>query len=71
MVNSLQVGGLEIIQAMANLPGTIHDITGPPERFCVDAFPVPQGDIMNLLVCVHGQFTERKYEVVSNLTIFC
>lgn len=58
MVNSLHVGSVAVIEAMADLPMTKHDITGPPERFCVDAFPIPQGDIMNLIVCVHGQFSE-------------
>jgi nuclear RNA export factor len=58
MVNSLHVGNVAVTQATADLPRTKHDITGPPERFCVDAFPVPQGDIMNLFVCVHGQFME-------------
>jgi nuclear RNA export factor len=58
MVRSLHVGNVAVVGAMSDLPGTKHDIAGPPERFCVDAFPVPQGDIMNLFVCVHGQFAE-------------
>jgi len=58
MVNSLHVGSEAVMQAMATLPRTKHDITGPPEQFCVDAFPVPQGEIMNLLVCIHGKFAE-------------
>jgi nuclear RNA export factor len=58
MVNSLHVGSDAVMQSMAELPRTKHDITGPPEQFCVDAYPVPQGEIMNLLVCVHGKFAE-------------
>lgn len=60
MVNSLHVGGAEVIKAMVDLPATKHDIAGPPEKFCVDAFPVAQGDGMGLLITIHGQFTEGR-----------
>jgi nuclear RNA export factor len=58
VVNTLHVGSENVMQAMMELPGTKHDIGGPPNEFCVDAFPVPQGEVMNLLVSIHGKFAE-------------
>ncbi|KAH0585512.1 hypothetical protein H2248_008748 [Termitomyces sp. 'cryptogamus'] len=57
-LNSLHVGAEDAIKALAALPGTKHDITGPPERFCLDSFPILLGQGMGLLLTVHGQFTE-------------
>ncbi len=57
---SLHLGNEEIVRAQAALPLTQHDVAGSPEKFCVDAFPVRQGEQTNLLVTVHGQFTESK-----------
>lgn len=57
-VKSLHVGAEEAMKAMAALPGTKHDIGGPPEKFCIDSFPVPHGQGMGLLLAIHGQFTE-------------
>jgi nuclear RNA export factor len=56
----LHIGGEAIVKAISVLPMTRHDITGPPELFCVDAFPVQHGGQWVLLVTLHGQFTERK-----------
>jgi hypothetical protein len=58
VVSTLHVGSEAVMQAMAELPGTKHDIDGPLDQFCVDAFPVPQGEVMNLLVTMHGRFAE-------------
>jgi nuclear RNA export factor len=58
VVNTLHVGSEAVMRAMMDLPGTKHDIGGPPDEFCVDAFPVPQGEVMNLLVSIHGRFAE-------------
>lgn len=59
-VKSLHIGGEAAVKAMLGLPGTHHDIAGPPEKFCLDAYPVPLGTGMGLLVSLHGQFTEGK-----------
>ncbi|KAG6860431.1 hypothetical protein C0995_011199 [Termitomyces sp. Mi166 len=57
-LSSLHVGAEDAVKALVALPGTKHDITGPPERFCLDSFPVVLGHGMGLLLTVHGQFTE-------------
>lgn len=57
-VKSLHIGGEDIIKTVLALPATQHDIGGPPERFCVDAFPVAHGAGMGLLLTIHGQFIE-------------
>ncbi|KAJ2926056.1 hypothetical protein H1R20_g11039, partial [Candolleomyces eurysporus] len=59
-VKSLHIGGEAAVKAVQSLPGTRHDIGGPPEKFCLEAFPVPLGANagMGLLVALHGQFTE-------------
>lgn len=61
MLNSLHVGAEEAIKSMMNLPKTVHDVAGAPEKFCVDAWPVGQGEGMNLFISVHGQFIERTF----------
>ena len=57
-VGNLYIGGERIIAAMASLPKTKHDISGPPEKFCLDSFPIMVGQEMGLMLMVHGQFTE-------------
>jgi nuclear RNA export factor len=57
-VKSFHIGAEQAVKALADLPGTKHDIGGPPEKFCIDAFPVVHGQGMGLLLTVHGQFTE-------------
>ena len=57
-IQILDVGAKEAVQAMVALPGTVHDVAGAPEKFCVDAWPVGQGDATTLFVTVHGQFNE-------------
>lgn len=59
-IKSLHVGNDQILKALLDLPSTNHDIGGPPEKFCLDAFPVVHGNGMGLLLTVHGQFTERE-----------
>ncbi|KAH9926825.1 hypothetical protein B0H21DRAFT_138066 [Amylocystis lapponica] len=59
MMKTLHIGNQEAVKAMADLPTTRHDVAGDPKKFCVDAWPVPQGDAMQLFVTVHGQFTEE------------
>lgn len=58
LVKSLHVGNEDIIKAMAELPTTKHDVAGSPEKFCIDAWPVQQGDSPQLFVTIHGQFEE-------------
>lgn len=60
-VQRLFIGGEAITNYVSTLPMTKHDISGPPEKFCVDCFPVAHGGMMGLLVMVHGEFTERAY----------
>lgn len=60
VTQSLHLGAQEAVKAMIELPRTRHDVAGSPEKFSVDAFPVRQGEQTNLLVTVHGQFSERK-----------
>lgn len=55
-VKSLHVGAEAVVGAMVDLPRTVHDVAGAPEKFCVDAWPVGAGT--SLLVSVHGQFIE-------------
>jgi len=55
---NFHVGGEQIVKAFSRLPQTKHDINGPPEKFCLDAFPIQHGQNMGLLVSLHGQFTE-------------
>ncbi|KIK62433.1 hypothetical protein GYMLUDRAFT_41872 [Collybiopsis luxurians FD-317 M1] len=57
-VQRLLIGGEAIVKYISGLPNTKHDISGPPEKFCVDCFPVAHGGTMGLLVMVHGELTE-------------
>lgn len=59
-VKSLHIGAEDAVKALMELPRTKHDIGGPPEKFCLDSFPVVHGQGMGLLLTVHGQFTEGK-----------
>ncbi|KAJ3758994.1 hypothetical protein EV360DRAFT_42749 [Lentinula raphanica] len=61
-VQRLLIGGEAIANYVSTLPITKHDISGPPENFCVDCFPVAHGGMMGLLVMVHGEFTELPAE---------
>ncbi len=56
---ALHIGNQEAVKAMVDLPATRHDISSSPDKFCVDAWPVPHGKDMSLFVTLHGQFTER------------
>ena len=57
-VRTLHIGPEQIIKCLDVLPTTVHDISGPGEKFCLDAFPVALGQTMGLLLCVHGEFME-------------
>ncbi|KAJ3499371.1 hypothetical protein NLJ89_g10107 [Agrocybe chaxingu] len=57
-LGNLHIGGEQIVKVLGNLPPTRHDIGGPPEKFCLDSFPVPHGQSMGLLLTIHGEFTE-------------
>lgn len=57
-VKSLHIGPDAIVKAIQDLPGTRHNMHDRPERFCVDAFPVPTGQGFGLLITLHGDFTE-------------
>ncbi|TFY63422.1 hypothetical protein EVG20_g6313 [Dentipellis fragilis] len=59
MLNSLHIGREDAVKAMISLPKTQHEITGPSEKFCIDAWPVQQPDRMVLFLSLHGQFTEE------------
>lgn len=54
----LHIGGEDTTSAIAGLPVTKHDISGPPEKFSIDCFPVPHGQDMALMLTVHGEFVE-------------
>lgn len=66
MTKTLHVGAEEVVKAMADLPRTKHDVTGAPEKFSIDAWPVPQGESMHLFVNVHGQFIELPAEGIRS-----
>lgn len=65
VVTSLHLGSEEAIRAMSTLPKTRHDVSGSPERFCIDAWPVGQGENLKLFVVLHGQFIEGVYRRFS------
>ncbi|KAG8213436.1 hypothetical protein J3R82DRAFT_11949 [Butyriboletus roseoflavus] len=56
--HSLHLGSEAAIRAMSALPKTKHEISGSPEKFCIDAWPVGQGENLKLFISLHGQFTE-------------
>jgi nuclear RNA export factor len=57
-LKSLHVGAAAAVMALEGLPATRHDVSGAPEKFCVDAWPVGQGEATTLFVNVHGQLVE-------------
>ena len=57
-MKTLHIGGEEAVKAMVDLPSTKHDVATSPEKFCVDAWPVPHADGTALFMTLHGQFTE-------------
>ncbi|KAF8896554.1 hypothetical protein BD779DRAFT_1496546 [Infundibulicybe gibba] len=57
-VRSLHIGTEAIVAYITTIPPTKHDIGGPPDKFCVDSFPVPHGQGTGLLLSIHGEFTE-------------
>ena len=66
VAKSLHIGNEQIIKAICDLPKTLHDIVGAPDKFCVDAWPVVHGDTTNLFISMHGQFSECEF---SHLTV--
>ncbi|THH21303.1 hypothetical protein EW146_g226 [Bondarzewia mesenterica] len=59
MVKSLHVGREEVVKAITSLPRMRHEVASSPEKFCIDAWPVTQGEKTTLFLSVHGQFTEE------------
>jgi nuclear RNA export factor len=57
-VKSLHIGNESIMRSLAALPGTVHEVAGAPEKFCIDAWTVGAGETATLFVNVHGQFYE-------------
>ncbi|KIK98414.1 hypothetical protein PAXRUDRAFT_823890 [Paxillus rubicundulus Ve08.2h10] len=57
--NSLHLGSEAAMRAMSALPKTKHEISDSPEKFCIDAWPVGQGENLKLFISLHGQFTEE------------
>ncbi|PSR72948.1 hypothetical protein PHLCEN_2v11185 [Hermanssonia centrifuga] len=66
LTKTLHVGGEEAVKAMADLPSTKHDVSGSPEKFCVDAWPVTHADGTALFITLHGQFTELPSEGIRS-----
>ncbi|TFY76674.1 hypothetical protein EWM64_g7337 [Hericium alpestre] len=58
VLKSIHIGREDAIKAMTSLPQTRHDVSGAPEKFSLDAWPVAQGDRTLLFLSIHGQFTE-------------
>ncbi|KIJ12778.1 hypothetical protein PAXINDRAFT_170982 [Paxillus involutus ATCC 200175] len=56
---SLHLGSEAAMRAMSALPKTKHEISDSPEKFCIDAWPVGQGENLKLFISLHGQFTEE------------
>ena len=54
MAQSLHLGRENVVQSIAGLPKTKHDIAGAPSAFCLDGWLAGS----TLFVTVHGQFTE-------------
>ena len=59
-IHSLHLGSEAAIGAISALPKTKHEISGSPEKFSIDAWPVGQGEDLKLFISLHGQFTEGK-----------
>ncbi|KAF9231003.1 hypothetical protein BU15DRAFT_91000 [Melanogaster broomeanus] len=64
--NSLHIGSEAAIRAMSALPKTKHEISGSPEKFCIDAWPIGQGENLKLFVSLHGQFIEEPSEGIRS-----
>ncbi|KAH7884498.1 hypothetical protein F5I97DRAFT_1812991 [Phlebopus sp. FC_14] len=58
-VSTLHLGSEAAIRAMSALPKTQHEISGSSEKFCIDAWPVGQGENLKLFISLHGQFIEE------------
>ena len=65
LLSSMHFGRDAAVGTMRKLPGTIHDITGSAEKFCLDAWPVVAEGRETLFLSVHGQFEERAYRVFA------
>jgi len=57
--HSLHLGSEDAIRAISALPKTKHEISGSTEKFCIDAWPVGQGEDLKLFISLHGQFIEE------------
>ncbi|CCL98168.1 uncharacterized protein FIBRA_00162 [Fibroporia radiculosa] len=66
MTKTLHVGHEAAVRAMADLPSTKHDVAGAPDKFCIDAWPIQQGDSAQLFITVHGQFIEEPSQGVRS-----
>ena len=69
-VRSLHHGPEEIVKAMTALPATTHEVTGAADKFCIDAWPVGQGDSMLLFICLHGEFAEGESRLLFTSSAF-
>lgn len=65
-VKNLYIGQDHVISSIDRLPQTRHDITGPADKFILDAFPIPLGTSTGLLLTVHGEFTELSVEAIRS-----
>lgn len=65
LVQDLRVGHQQIVEFIKKLPGTRHNINGPTEKFCLDSFPVPHGQMTGLLLTLHGQFSEGELLILQ------
>lgn len=61
---SLHLGSEAAMRAMSALPKTKHEISDSPEKFCIDAWPVGQGENLKLFISLHGQFTEGMLDAI-------
>ncbi|KAH9972126.1 NTF2-like protein [Lactifluus volemus] len=59
MLKSIHVGREDVVNAMASLPQTKHDIVGAAEKFCIDAWPVTHEGRTTLFLSIHGQLVEE------------
>lgn len=69
MVKSMHVGREAVIGALEALPRTRHEMEGEGagERFCVDGWPVQQGEMACLFLSIHGQFVECEFSPLAFL----